>query len=150
MRTATPAANHAEARKDRVMPRANAQPVDVLDVLVFIVELLLLAVLAVAGARLGSHLTAIVLAVLLPLVTAVAWALYLAPRASRRLPHPSRLVAKLALMLAASASLAAASALAWGLAFLLAGSTLVTVGELREAAADRSGSRRTATGPGVP
>jgi hypothetical protein len=120
------------------MPRPGAQPVDALDVLVFIVEVLLLAVLAVAGARLGSHVTAIVLALLLPLLTAVAWALYLAPHASRRLPHPTRLVAKLALMLAASASLAAASALAWGLAFLLAGSTLVTVGELRQRATDGS------------
>jgi hypothetical protein len=145
-----PAANHAEAGKDRVMPRPDTKPVDALDVLVFIVELMLLALLAVAGARLASHGTAIMLAVVLPLVTAVAWALYLAPHASRRLPRPSRLVAKLALMLAASASLAAASALAWGLAFLLAGSTLVTVGELREAAADRSGPRRTATDPGGP
>jgi hypothetical protein len=145
-----PAANHAEARKGRVMPRPDTQPVDALDVLVFIVELMLLALLAVAGARLASHGTAIILAVVLPLVTAVAWALYLAPHASRRLPRPSRLVAKLALMLAASASLAGASALAWGLAFLLAGSTLVTVGELREVAADRSGPRRTATDPGVP
>jgi hypothetical protein len=53
------------------------------------------------------------------------------------LPHPGRLVAKLALMLAASALLVAAAAVAWGLAFLVAGGTLVTVGELREAAARR-------------
>jgi uncharacterized membrane protein YwaF len=138
MRIVTPpAADHAAARKDRVMPRQGNRPVDALDVLVFIVELVLLAILAVAGARLGSHATAIALAVLLPAVAAVLWGLYLAPRASRRLPHPGRLVAKLALMLAASALLVAAAAVAWGLAFLVAGGTLVTVGELREAAARR-------------
>ena len=55
------------------MPRPGTRPVDALDVLVFIVELVLLAILAVAGARLGSHATAIALAVLLPLVTALLW-----------------------------------------------------------------------------
>ena len=116
------------------MPRSGTRPVDALDVLVFIVELALLAVLAAAGARLGSQATAITLALLLPLVSAVLWGLYLAPRASRRLPHPRRLVAKLAVILAASALLAASGATAWGLAFLLVGGTLVTVGEFRAAA----------------
>jgi hypothetical protein len=124
------------------MPQPGRRPVDVLDVLVLIVELMLLAILAVVGARLGSHATAIALAVLLPLVTALLWGVYLAPRASRRLPHRSRLAAKLAVMLAASALLVAAGAVAWGLAFLLAGGALVTAGERRDAAADRSGRRR--------
>jgi hypothetical protein len=142
MRIATPpAADHGAARKDRDTPRPGTRPVDALDVLVFIVELVLLAILAVAGARLGSHATAIALAVLLPLVTAVLWGIYLAPRASRRLPHRGRLVAKLAVMLAASALFVAAGALASGLAFLLAGGTLVAVAELREAATERSGPR---------
>jgi hypothetical protein len=123
------------------MPRPRTRPVDALDALVFIVELVLLAVLAVAGARLGSHTTAIALAVLLPAVTAVLWGFYLAPRASRRLPHPARLMAKLAVMLAASALLVASGAVASGLAFFLAGGTVVAVGELRDAAADRSGPR---------
>jgi peptidoglycan/LPS O-acetylase OafA/YrhL len=138
---APPAADHAALRKERVMPRPGTRPVDALDVLVFIVELVLFAILAVAGARLGSDSTAIALAVLLPLVTALLWGMYLAPRASRRLPHRRRLVAKLAVMLAASALLVGAGAVAWGIAFLLAGGTLVTVGALREAGADRSGPR---------
>ena len=128
-----PTAHHAAARTDRVRPRSGTRPVAGLDVLVFIVELALLAVLALAGARLGSQATAIVLALLLPLVSAVLWGLYLAPHASRRLPHPGRMVAKLAVMLAASALLAASGATAWGLAFLLPGGALVTVGELRTA-----------------
>lgn len=132
--TAPPTDHHAAARRDRIMPRSGTRPVDALDVLVFIVELALLAVLAAAGARLGSQATAITLALLLPLVSAVLWGLYLAPRASRRLPHPRRLVAKLAVILAASALLAASGATAWGLAFLLVGGTLVTVGEFRAAA----------------
>lgn len=132
------------------MPHPGTRPVDALDVLVFIVELVLLAILAVAGARLGSHAAAIALAVLLPLVTALLWGLYLAPRASRRLPHRGRLVAKLAVMLAASALLVAAGAVAWGLAFLFAGGTLVTVGELREAAADRPRPRPNSHDRGFP
>jgi hypothetical protein len=115
------------------LPRSATRTVDALDGLVFIVELALLASLAVAGARLGAHAAAIALAVLLPLVAAVLWGRYLAPRASRRLPHPARLVAKLALILAASALLAAAGAIAWGLALLLAGGMLFTVGEFRDA-----------------
>lgn len=138
MRAATPPADdHAAARNDRVTPRAGIRPVDALDVLVFIVELVLFVVLAAAGARLGSHAAAVALAVLLPLVTAVLWGVYLSPRATRRLQHPGRLVAKLAVMLAASALLVAAGAGALGLGFLAAGGALVTVGELREAAADR-------------
>jgi hypothetical protein len=82
------------------MPRPGTRPVDALDVLVFIAELVLLAIVAVAGARLGSHASAIALAVLLPVVTALLWGLYLAPRATRRLPHRNRRVAKLAVMLA--------------------------------------------------
>ena len=124
------------------MPRPRARPVDALDVLVFIVEIVLLVAVAVAGARLGSHATAIALAVLLPVVTAVLWGLYLAPRAGRRLPYPGCLVAKLALMLAASGLLVATGAVAPGIAFLLAGGALVTAGEVREAAAARSTDER--------
>jgi Protein of unknown function (DUF2568) len=129
-----PTGHHAAAGRDRIVPRSGTRLVDALDVLVSIVELALLAVLAVAGARLGSQATAITLALLLPLASAVLWGLYLAPRASRRLPHPRRLATKLAVMLAASALLAASGATAWGFAFLLAGGVPVTVGECRTAA----------------
>ncbi len=127
-----------EARKNRVMPRSGARPVDALDVLVFIVEMALLAVLAVSGVRLGSRATAIALAVLLPLVAATLWGWYLAPRASRRLPHPWRLAAKLAMILAAAALLAASGAAGWGLAFVITGGALVIIGELRTPAGTRS------------
>ena len=63
-----PPAHHSAAKKDGVMSRPSARPVHSTDVLVFIVELARLAVLAIAGARLGSQATAITLAVILPLV----------------------------------------------------------------------------------
>lgn len=57
----------------------------------FLTELLLLAGLAVAGARLGDGLVfSIVNAVLLPLAAAAVWGLFIAPKASRRLPEPAR------------------------------------------------------------
>ena len=110
---------------------SGARPVGAIDLAVFLVELLLLAVLAVAGARLGSHVMAIVLAVLLPLLAATSWGLYLAPRASRRLRNPGRLVAKLALVLVAAALLGASGPLAWALAFLVIGGAVITAGERR-------------------
>jgi hypothetical protein len=52
------------------------------DVVAFVVELAVLVLLGVAGARLGSTtVTAVLLAVLLPLAAALLWALFAAPRA---------------------------------------------------------------------
>jgi hypothetical protein len=111
----------------------DAQSVGALQVAVFFDELALLAVLAVAGARLPDGLApSIALAVLLPLIAAVAWGRWLAPRARRRLGHPLRLAAKLALMAVASALLVWADLPWWGAAFLVVSAALVTVGELSE------------------
>ncbi len=100
-----------------------------LDLAVFLVELLLLAVLAVAGARWGSQAWGVVLAVLLPLLAATVWGLYLAPRASRRLTNPARLAAKLGLVVAASALLAVSGASPWALAFLVVAGAVFVAGE---------------------
>jgi hypothetical protein len=95
----------------------DAQSVGALQVAVFFDELTLLGVLAVAGARLPDGLAAsIALALLLPLVAAVAWGRWLAPRAKRKLGHPARLAAKLALIALASALLARAELPWWGAA----------------------------------
>ena len=56
-----------------VMNDSPPDRVDALDAVVFLTELCLLAVLAWAGARLGTGAWAVVLAIALPLVTAVLW-----------------------------------------------------------------------------
>jgi hypothetical protein len=64
----------------------------------FLTELALLAGLAVAGALLGDGVVfGIVDAVLLPLVAAALWGLFVAPRARRRLPEPARLIVEIVL-----------------------------------------------------
>jgi len=64
----------------------------------FLTELALLAGLAVAGALLGDGVVfSIVDAVLLPLVAAALWGVFIAPRARRRLPEPARLIVEIAL-----------------------------------------------------
>ena len=104
----------------------------VVEVLVFLVELVLLAVLAVAGARLGSGALAPVLAVALPVAAATIWARYLAPRASGRLRNPARLLVKLALVVLAAGLLASSGAPGWAGAFLVVGVVLFAAGERRE------------------
>ncbi len=99
---------------------------------VFLVELVLLAVLAVAGARFGGGALSVVLGVLLPIVVAMLWGLCLSPRASCRLPYPARLVAKLVLVIVAAVLLAVSGAPVWAVAFLVLAGVLVTIGELRE------------------
>jgi Protein of unknown function (DUF2568) len=108
-----------------------------LDLAVFLVELALLAALAVAGSRLVEGASAVVLAVLLPLSAAVLWGLLLAPRASRRLAMPARLFVKLGLVVVAAALLAASDALAWGIGLLVVSGGLIAAGELRSPAGDR-------------
>src|SRR5690242_20555912 len=66
-------------------PAGSNQASTFLGLVVFLLELLLLAVLAIAGARLGNDtVTSILLAVGLPLAAALVWGLLLAPRAARR------------------------------------------------------------------
>jgi hypothetical protein len=115
------------------VPAHQPQDVGPLQVAVFLDELVLLAVLAVAGARLaGGTLASIALAVALPLAAAVAWGLLLAPASRRRLAHPARLLAKLALVAAGAALLAAAGLGWWAAAFAVASAALLTAGELAE------------------
>jgi hypothetical protein len=101
-----------------------------LQVAVFLDELVLLAALAVAGARLADGtIASIALAVALPLAAAVAWGWRLAPRASRRLAYPTRLAAKLALVAVAAVLLAEAELPWWGAIFFVASAALLTLGE---------------------
>jgi len=74
----------------------------------FLSELALLAVLAVVGASLVDPLAPrVVLAIALPAAAIAVWGLFVAPKASRRLDDPTRLVVELVLFGAATAGLAA-------------------------------------------
>jgi hypothetical protein len=115
------------------MPSEGEQRVGPLQVAVFLDELALLVVLAIAGARIGGGAVASTLrAIFFPLAAAVIWGLWLAPRAQRRLAYPARLAAKLALVAFASALLALSGLLWWGVAFLVISAPLLTAGELSE------------------
>ncbi|NED46160.1 YrdB family protein [Amycolatopsis sp. SID8362] len=72
----------------------------------FLTELALLGGLALAGSQLGTGVAlAIVDAVLLPLVAAALWGLFIAPRARRRLPEPARFLVEFVLFAGAGAVL---------------------------------------------
>lgn len=74
----------------------------------FATELVMLALLGVAGARSVDGVAwAVLLAVALPLAAAAVWGLALAPRAPRRLPDPARLVVELVLFAATAVGVAA-------------------------------------------
>lgn len=73
----------------------------------FATELALLAVLAAAGAGASVGLGwRILLAVLGPVLAAVIWGLWIAPRARRRLPDPQRLAAEIVIFGVSAAALA--------------------------------------------
>ena len=75
----------------------------------FLLELCMLAALAYWGYQTGSSLAMkLVLALGAPLIAAVVWGLFIAPRATRRLADPARLLLELVLWAAATAALAAA------------------------------------------
>jgi hypothetical protein len=90
-----------------------------LDVLAFAGELALMAALAVAATALADGVAAVVLALALIAALIAVWARWLAPRSSRRLTFPTRLVAKLVLVLAVGASLVAAGRPMTGVLVLL-------------------------------
>ena len=109
-----------------------------IDVVVFLAELVLLAALAVSGARLGrGAVGSVVLAVVLPGAAAAAWGRLLAPRARLRLRGGRPLAAKLVLVLAAALLLAVSGAVGWALAFGIVTALVFTVGERSTAPAER-------------
>ncbi|MEV8439741.1 YrdB family protein [Actinosynnema sp. NPDC051121] len=72
----------------------------------FLTELALLAGLAVASAHFGDGpLLSVAFAVLLPATAAVIWGRFIAPRARRRLPEPSRFLVEVALFAATALAL---------------------------------------------
>jgi Protein of unknown function (DUF2568) len=95
----------------------------------FLTELALLAVVAVAGAEVGSAVgtaTTVAFAVLAPLVVAGLWGLFVAPRARRRLSDPARLLVELVLFLGTAAAVAIQGHVTLGTVFgTVAGATAV-------------------------
>lgn len=101
-----------------------------LDVVVFLDELLLLAVLATAGAGLGSAIAVrVVLGIAFPVVAALVWGRWLAPRATRRLTGSAGLAAKLALFTLAAVLVSAAGSPWWALAFWAFSATTLVAAE---------------------
>jgi len=97
------------------------------DVLAFACEVALVALLAVAGWRLGSATGAaalgVALAAVLPAAAVVAWGRWLAPRAARRLAQPWRLDGQVALFVAGGLVVAASGLVWWGVGLALVGTT---------------------------
>jgi hypothetical protein len=88
----------------------------------FLSELAMLAGLGVAGYRLGDGVVfSIVDAVLLPVVAAALWGLFIAPRARRRLPEPARFVVELVLFAVTGLVLALSGLLVTGIVVGAAG-----------------------------
>ena len=72
----------------------------------FLLELAALAILGVWGWRVGSTAPSkVALAVAAPLVTAIVWGRWVAPRASRRVDDPLRVVIELLVFGAGAAAL---------------------------------------------
>jgi hypothetical protein len=113
------------------MPPATDSPrVTVLDVLVFVDELVLLAVLAISGAGIDAPLVArVALAGALVVVAALVWGRCLAPRAPHPIAYPQRVGAKLALFALAAIAFAATGHVAWAVVFVTISTVLVIASE---------------------
>jgi hypothetical protein len=88
----------------------------------FLSELAMFAGLATAGFRLGDGVVfGIVDAVLLPVVAAALWGMFLAPRARRRLPEPTRFLVEFVLFGATGLVLALSGLVVAGIVVGVAG-----------------------------
>ncbi|MBD5785195.1 YrdB family protein [Cellulosimicrobium terreum] len=116
----------------RGAPRRPEVRVGPVDVLAFLSEVALVALLGMAGWRLGSStgpaptlpvLLGVLLALALPATAVAVWARWLAPRAARRLSQPWRLDAQIALFVAAGLVVAASGLVWWGVGLVLVSTT---------------------------
>jgi Protein of unknown function (DUF2568) len=72
----------------------------------FLLEVAALAGLAYWGAHTGSGVVKVLLAIAAPVIAAIVWGLFAAPKAARRLPRGPRVVVEAAVFGAAAAGLA--------------------------------------------
>jgi len=86
-------------------------------------DLLLLGTLVVVGYRLGTGgLISIAMAALYPALAALIWALWIAPRAARRLDDPWRLIAQIILFGGTGVLAVIAGLVVWGVVLAAVGS----------------------------
>ena len=94
------------------------------ETVAFLSELALLGMLGVVGWRLGSGgLISIALAALYPALGAMIWALWVAPKASRRLDDPWRLIAQIGLFLVTGVLAVITGLVIWGILLAAVGIT---------------------------
>src|SRR5437764_14741352 len=85
-------------------------------------ELVLLGGLVLVGTQLGGGVALdVVYAVLLPVVAATVWGMFIAPRARRRLPEPARFLLEFVLFAATGVVLALLGWLVTGIVVAVAG-----------------------------
>ena len=88
------------------------------DLAAFGVEMAMIVTLALGGWRLGStRLVHITLAVVLPALAAVIWAVWMAPSSRRRLRDPERLVGQIALVVGTYVLAVRTHLAVWGIVF---------------------------------
>ena len=89
----------------------------------FLAELAMLAALAVVGWEAGNNWSAawlgVLVALALPVLAAVVWGLWVAPRARRRMADPARFAVELVLFGAAAAGLVTIGRTAWAVALVV-------------------------------
>jgi hypothetical protein len=83
----------------------------------FLLELAALAAFGLWGASIASGVWAVLLAIGLPVVVAILWGRFAAPRARRRLPLRLRAAFELGVFALAALALWQAASPAWGAAF---------------------------------
>jgi hypothetical protein len=101
-----------------------ARPVGYLiaETVAFLSELMLLGTLGVVGWRLGTGgLSSIALAALCPALGTLIWAVWIAPKASRRLEDPLRLIAQITLFLVTGVLAAITGLVVWGIVLAAVG-----------------------------
>lgn len=95
----------------------------------FLMELAALAALAYGGFHVEAGLAIrILLAIVLPILAATIWGIFVAPRSQRRLPNPWRLIPELVVFGGATVALAAAHQQGWTIAFAI-GAVIAVVGD---------------------
>lgn len=92
------------------------------ETVAFLSELMMIGTLAVVGYRLGTGgLISIALAVLYPALGTLIWALWVAPKAAKRLEYPWRLIAQITLFVLAGALAVFTGLVGWGVVLAAVG-----------------------------
>lgn len=90
----------------------------IIDACAFGLEITMMVLLGVIGARIGSTVAVrVILAALFPVAAIGFWAIWLAPASRHRLGDPWRLFAQIVLFVITAALAAAAHLLIWGVTF---------------------------------